>query len=158
MKKFKPIQVFPNSRAKTMRYKNVFHNSFSRLSKGAAYVALGLGAILSSNASAADLTIHLAGAASVTRKSVEYRCDATGASIGLPAGPFTAEYINAGGNRLVVVPIAGNMLIFSNVLAGSGARYVAQTFTWWEAGGSVTLYSDSLAGKSQSICKPVAAK
>jgi membrane-bound inhibitor of C-type lysozyme len=140
-----------------MRYQNVFHNAFSRLIKGGAYVALGLGAAFSA-ASAADLTIHLAGAASVSRKSVEYKCDATGASIGLPAGQFSAEYINAGGNSLVVVPIAGNRLIFSNVLSASGARYVAQTFTWWEAGGSVTLYSDSLAGKSQSICKPMAAK
>lgn len=104
-------------------------------------------------ATAADLTVHLAGAATISRKTVQYQCDATGTKIGVPAGSFSVEYINGGGNSLVVVPIAGNTLIFSNVMSASGARYTAQTFTWWEAGGSVTLYSDSLAGKSQSVCR-----
>jgi membrane-bound inhibitor of C-type lysozyme len=104
-------------------------------------------------ATAADLTIHLAGSATVSRKTVQYQCDAAGAKIGVPAGSFNVEYINGGGNSLAVVPIAGNTLIFSNVMSGSSARYTAQTFTWWEAGGSVTLYSDSLAGKSQSVCR-----
>jgi membrane-bound inhibitor of C-type lysozyme len=104
-------------------------------------------------ATADDLTIHLAGAATISRKTVQYQCDAAGAKIGVPSGRFNVEYINGGGNSLVVVPVAGNTLIFSNVMSGSGARYTAQTFTWWEAGGSVTLYSDSLAGKSQSVCR-----
>jgi membrane-bound inhibitor of C-type lysozyme len=104
-------------------------------------------------ATAADLTVHLAGAATIFRKTVQYQCDATGTKIGVPAGSFSVEYINGGGNSLVVVPLAGNTLIFSNVMSASGARYTAQTFTWWEAGGSVTLYSDSLAGKSQSVCR-----
>jgi membrane-bound inhibitor of C-type lysozyme len=101
---------------------------------------------------AADVTIHLADNASISRKSVEYQCDDNGTKIGVPAGPFSVEYINGGGNSLAIVPISGHSLIFSNVIAGSGARYMAQQYTWWEGGGAVTLYSDSLAGKMQSAC------
>jgi membrane-bound inhibitor of C-type lysozyme len=123
------------------------------------HMSLALGLIGCINAaSGADLTIHLAGSEAISRKTVEYRCDGVAAKLGLPPGSFTVEYINAGSNSLVAVPISGNTLIFSSVLAASGVRYTAGTFTWWEAGGSVTLYSDSLAGKAQSVCKPVAAK
>jgi membrane-bound inhibitor of C-type lysozyme len=110
------------------------------------------------DAAATDLTIHLAGTAAMTHKTVEYKCDANGAQIGVPATPFTVEYIYGGGNSLVVVPMAGNSVIFSNVSSASGARYTAQTFTWWEAHGTVTLYSDGLTGKSQSACQPVKSK
>jgi membrane-bound inhibitor of C-type lysozyme len=104
-------------------------------------------------AQATDLTIHLAGTENLTHKTVQYSCDAAGEKIGVPAGSFTVEYINGGGNSLVVVPIAGNSLIFTNVISGSGARYTARDLTWWEGHGEVTLYTDSLSGKSKSTCK-----
>jgi membrane-bound inhibitor of C-type lysozyme len=105
-------------------------------------------------AGATDVTIHLSGSQPVSRKTVQYQCDAKAAAIGLSAAAFPVEYINGGGNSLAVVPIHGNSLIFANVMSGSGARYAAGQYIWWEAGGSVTLYSDSLAGKSQSACHP----
>ena len=104
---------------------------------------------------AADLSIHQPKSATFIRKSVQYSCDAAGHKIGVPDGVFSVEYINGGGNSLVVVPIGGTSLIFSNVTSGSGARYAAQQYIWWEAHGAVTLYSDSLAGKLQSACKTV---
>jgi membrane-bound inhibitor of C-type lysozyme len=99
--------------------------------------------------------VHQPANTSFSRKTVQYSCDANGSKIGVPSGTFSVEYINGGGNGLVVVPIDHNALVFSNVFAGSGARYVAQQYTWWEAGGAVTLSTDSLAGKMQSTCKPV---
>jgi membrane-bound inhibitor of C-type lysozyme len=105
-------------------------------------------------AGATDLTIHLSGSQPVSRKVVQYQCDAKAAAIGLPATAFPVEYINGGGNSLAVVPVHGNSLIFANVMSGSGARYAAGQYIWWEAGGSVTLYSDSIAGKMQSACHP----
>ena len=105
--------------------------------------------------SATDLTIHLPKAATLSHKIVHYQCDPNGAKIGVPAGSFAVEYINGGGNSLVVVPVSGNALIFSNVMAGSGARYTAQQYKWWEAGGAVTLTSDALAGKIETSCKVV---
>ena len=105
-------------------------------------------------AGATDLTIHLKGTQPLTRKTVQYQCDAQGAAMGLPATAFPVEYINGAGNSLVVVPVHEASLIFANVNSGSGARYAAGQYIWWEAGGSVTLYSDSMAGKTQSACHP----
>ena len=100
---------------------------------------------------AADLTIPLPGNADMAKKTVQYRCDLGGAKLGLPADVFPVEYINGGGNSLVVVPISGKSMIFVTVLSASGARYVAQQYTWWEAKGSVTV--SSLQDKSQSTCR-----
>jgi membrane-bound inhibitor of C-type lysozyme len=114
-------------------------------------------AVLSSSvaASATQLTIQLSGSQPLTRKTVQYQCDAHAAGIGLPAGVFPAEYINGAGNSLVVVPVHGASTIFANITSASGARYAAGQYIWWEAGGAVTFYSDSLAGKSQSVCHRV---
>jgi membrane-bound inhibitor of C-type lysozyme len=117
-----------------------------------ALVAVGLFAVA---APSEDITIHLPAGASVSRKTVQYQCDAQGPKIGVPAGTFSVEYINGGGNSLVVVPISGKSLVFSNVISASGARYAAQQYVWWEAKGTVTLYSDSLDGKLQSACRPL---
>ena len=138
-----------------MQRKNLLKTFALCTIKSTKYVLIALGLIAPvSTLSATDLTIKRANTPAISRKTVEYQCDSTGTKMGVPAGPFPVEYLNGGGNSLVVVPVAGNSLIFSNVFAGSGARYVAQQFTWWEAHGSVTLSSDSLAGKSQSTCKP----
>ena len=108
--------------------------------------------------SATDLTIHLPDTVPVTRQQVLYQCDVTGSQIGVPASPFPVEHITGGGNSLVIVPIAGNALIFSNVSSGSGAHYRAQQYTWWEAQYSAILYSNSLTGKLQTACHPVSHK
>ena len=109
-------------------------------------------------AGATDLTIHLKGTQPLTRKTVQYQCDAQGAAMGLPATAFPVEYINGAGNSLVVVPVHEASLIFANVNSGSGARYAAGQYIWWEAAGAVTFYSDSLAGKTQSLCHRAGAK
>ena len=75
--------------------------------------------------------------------------------MGLPATAFPVEYINGAGNSLAVVEVHGNSMIFANINSGSGARYAAGQYIWWEAGGAVTFYSDSLAGKAQSACHRV---
>jgi membrane-bound inhibitor of C-type lysozyme len=118
------------------------------------FIALAALSCSTALASASDLTIHLTGSQPVSRKTVQYQCDAKAAAIGLPAATFPVEYINGAGNSLAVVPVHGNSLIFANVMSGSGARYAAGQYIWWEAGGSVTMYSDSMAGKMQSACHP----
>jgi membrane-bound inhibitor of C-type lysozyme len=109
-------------------------------------------------AGATDLTIHLSGTQPISRKTVQYQCDGQAAATGLPATAFSVEYINGGGNSLVIVPVNGASLIFTNVTSASGARYAAGQYIWWDAAGSVNFYSDSLAGKSQSACHRVGAK
>lgn len=115
-------------------------------------------ASLTNAALAEDITIHLPQNATVSRKTVQYRCDGQAAKIGVPAGTFSVEYVNGGGNSLAVVPINGGPLIFSNVISASGARYAAQQLIWWDAKGAVTIYADSLNGKVKSACNPVPAK
>jgi membrane-bound inhibitor of C-type lysozyme len=107
-------------------------------------------------AGAADLTIHLNGSQPITRNTVKVQCDAQGSKMGLPSGIFSVEYLNGAGNSLAIVPVGGDLLIFANVFAGSGARYAAKEFVWWDAAGrGITFSSDSLAGKMSSTCHHV---
>ena len=104
-------------------------------------------------ARATDITIHLSGSEPMSRNTAKYQCDGQGTKMGLPAGVFSVEYLNGAGNSLAVVPVAGHSLIFANVTSGSGARYAAGSYIWWEAGGrGVTFSSDSIAGKMTSEC------
>ena len=113
----------------------------------------------SATAPATDLTLHLNSNQPVTRQTVQYRCDAQGEAMGLPAGPFSVEYVNGAGNSLAILPVHGASLVFSNVYAGSGARYAALDYIWWDAAGRSTSFSsDSIAGKMRSDCHRVAAK
>jgi membrane-bound inhibitor of C-type lysozyme len=108
---------------------------------------------------AADLTISLTGGGAITRRAVKFQCDEHAGELGLPTGPFTVEYLNGAGNMLAVVPIGGRSLIFSNVISGSGARYAANRYIWWDAGSrGVHLYSDSPAGKAQTSCHSLRAE
>lgn len=108
--------------------------------------------LLASTAWAADLVIPLPETADISRKTVQYQCDAAGSKLGLPAGAFKVDYINGGGNGLAVVPISGKPMIFVTVLSGSGARYAAQQYIWWEAHNQVTV--SSLQGQRKSVCTP----
>jgi membrane-bound inhibitor of C-type lysozyme len=104
-------------------------------------------------ASATDLTIHLRGSGQVSRSTIRYQCDSEGAKMGLPATAFSVEYINGAGNSLAILPVNGKSLIFANVVSGSGARYAAGQYIWWDAAGrSVSFSSGSLAGKMRSEC------
>jgi membrane-bound inhibitor of C-type lysozyme len=107
---------------------------------------------------AADLTIHLAGDAPVSRHVVKFQCDSTGVQLGLPTGAFPVEYLDGAGNSLAVLPIGGRSLIFANVISASGARYASGRYVWWDAGSrGVHLYSDfdSLDGKKEASCHSV---
>jgi membrane-bound inhibitor of C-type lysozyme len=103
-------------------------------------------------AGATDVTIHLNGTQAISRNTIKYQCDTQGAKMGLPDGVFSVEYLNGAGNSLVIVPVGGNSVIFANVVSGSGARYAAGEYIWWDAGGGVNFSSDSLAGKMSSSC------
>jgi membrane-bound inhibitor of C-type lysozyme len=103
-------------------------------------------------ARATDVTIHLSGSEPISRSTMKYQCDGQGNKMGLPAGVFSVEYINGAGNSLAIVPVGGHSLIFANVTSGSGARYAAGSYIWWEAGGRVTISSDPIAGTMSAEC------
>src|SRR5665213_1245006 len=104
------------------------------------------------SALAEDLSVRLPGV-EVTRIHASFECGADGVALGLPSGPFTVEYLNAGENHLAVLPIHGQALVFANVISGSGARYAAGRYIWWDAGGrGVTLYADGVDGHPKAEC------
>ena len=110
-------------------------------------------ALCSAVLGASDLTLHLKGTEAVKRTTVKYQCDTQGAKMGLPPGVFEVEYLNGAGNHLAVVPVKGNSMVFVTVPSGSGAKYAAGEFTWWEAGGRGTTFSSDFPGpKASSEC------
>ncbi|RZU42126.1 MliC family protein [Edaphobacter modestus] len=118
---------------------------------------VGIAVVLcSALAGASDLTLHLKGTDPVKRNTVQFQCDAQGATMGLPAGTFAVEYLNGAGNHLAVVPVKGNSMIFVTVPSGSGAKYAAEEFTWWDAGGRGTTFASDFPGpKASSACHVV---
>jgi membrane-bound inhibitor of C-type lysozyme len=55
------------------------------------------------------------------------------------AEPFDVEYVNAAPIFLAFVPVAGEKLIFVNVMSASGARYASGQYEWSTKGGEATL-------------------
>lgn len=112
------------------------------------------GAVLgiSAMALAENLTVPLPGV-QVTRIRATFTCGADGVALGLPSQPFVVEYVNAGENHLAVLPIHGKSMVFANVMSGSGARYAASRYIWWDAGDrSVTLYAEGVDGHPRADC------
>lgn len=72
-----------------------------------------------------QLSIALSGDAE--RRTVRYECE------GIEA-PVVVRYVNAAPNFLALVPVGGHTLVFVNVAAASGARYVAGPYEWWTSG------------------------
>ena len=127
------------------------------LKKGSA-IAIAL-VSLTAMARATDVTLHLKGSKAMSRSTVQYQCDDVGVKMGLPTGAFSVEYLNGAGNSLAILPMNGESIVFANVFSGSGARYAAKQYIWWDAAGrSVSLSSDSLAGKMRSECHRISSK
>ena len=78
---------------------------------------------------ALQLVLELPGNAE--RNIVRYECDGV--------EPFAVDYVNASPTFLAIVPIAGERLLFVNVIAASGARYVSGPYEWWTRGSEATL-------------------
>ncbi len=79
-------------------------------------------------------------------ESVRYVCG------GADQTPFTVQYVNAGADHLAVIPLGQDARIFVNVIAASGARYVAGEYEWWVKGDSATLTNQMDAAASRD-CK-----
>lgn len=84
------------------------------------------------------LTIPLPVGGEVTASAARYSCDGGEA--------FTVQYINAGANRLALLPVDGEDRIFVNVISGSGARYASGEYIWWSRGASATLENELSEG------------
>lgn len=54
-------------------------------------------------------------------------------------GHFMVSYLNADMTALAVLPVDGNMLAMANVISGSGAKYVADRYSWATQGDEATF-------------------
>lgn len=118
------------------------------------YAAVLAGAVLAVSAAALaeNLTVPLPGT-QVARIRATFACGADGVALGLPSQPFTVEYLNAGENHLAILPLHGKSMVFANVISGSGARYAAGRYIWWDAGDrGVTLYAEGIDGHPKADC------
>jgi membrane-bound inhibitor of C-type lysozyme len=83
-----------------------------------------------------SVTLSLGGNAD--KKVVTYDCEAH--------APLVVTYINAAPNFIAVVPITNDEnsltddMVFVSVLTGSGAKYEAGPFVWWNKGTDATLH------------------
>lgn len=105
-------------------------------------VMLALMAGWAGQASAADLGLTLPLSTDATITAARYQCD--------DGRDLPLRYVNAGGNALAIIPLEGEDLIFVNVVAASGARYVAGMWEWWSKGDEATL---TRAGEPGITCK-----
>ena len=99
--------------------------------------ALALTTLAAGAQTLTPLTLDLPGTAE--RTTVAYACK-TGAAA--DAEPLSVEYINLPDNNFALLPIEGKPTLFVGVLAGSGAKYVANDMVWWTKGPRGDLYSE----------------
>lgn len=93
----------------------------------------------------------------VGRQDVDYTCsldekkagdDVRSLRTSLPVGRFTVTYLSADIMALAVLPVDGRVMVFANVVAGDGARYVGDRYSWWAKGDQVTFAREDKEGVS----------
>ncbi len=83
-----------------------------------------------------EITIPLPDGVAVERTQGSYSCDGRMVDV---------EYINAGTVSLAVLRFDGELVVASNVVSGSGARYAGGRYVWWSKGDEALLI-DEMAG------------
>lgn len=80
-------------------------------------------------------------------RSIRYSCtDGT---------ELNVQYINSGANALAMMRLAGDDLIFVNVISASGARYVSGAREWWTKGNEGSLRNET-TGADAITCTDMA--
>lgn len=90
---------------------------------------------------AAEIAIPLPEDTPVETSEVRYDCG---------DHALTVTYINAGPVSLAVTQIGDQMLVASNVISGSGARYAGSHYIWWSKGDTADLY-DLMQGEDEPV-------
>ena len=79
-----------------------------------------------------DILVRLPAETSVEILRSDYRCG---------KDTIKVEYINAGSVNLArLVMDDGTIVVASNVIAASGAKYAGGQYVWWTKGAKATLY------------------
>jgi membrane-bound inhibitor of C-type lysozyme len=118
-----------------------------RLTAIAAVTLAGLLPAAAQTAGSANsaLTLTLEGRDTAELRTVTYDCE------GLD--PLTVEYVNAAPNFLALVPVEGETLVFTAVLAASGVRYAAAQWEWWTTGAEASLRDLTLGPDAEPVAQ-----
>jgi membrane-bound inhibitor of C-type lysozyme len=87
---------------------------------------------------AVSVDVGLSFSGDADKKTVTYGCESH--------APLTVTYINAPPNYVAIVPITNDEtgqtddMVFVSVITGSGVRYEAGRYVWWNKGSEAWLY------------------
>lgn len=101
-------------------------------------IGAGLGVVMGCGAAHAQLALTLPLSLDATMTAARYECD--------DGRDLAVRYVDAGANSLAIIPLEGEELVFVNVVAASGARYVSGMWEWWGKGQEATLTRVDQAG------------
>jgi len=91
------------------------------------------------------LTLTLQGRESTEQTTIAYDCPG--------AEPLSVTYLNAAPNFLALVPVEGETMVMSAVLAASGVRYAAGQYEWWTSGTDASLYDRTLGPDASPVAE-----
>ncbi|MCV9965990.1 META domain-containing protein [Pararhizobium sp. BT-229] len=92
---------------------------------------------LAAHTVSAELILNIPGAQTVDRQTAAFDCGGKAVAV---------EYINAGPVSLVTLAIGEEFIVASNVISGSGAKYMGGQYVWWTKGNEATLF-DTMKGE-----------
>jgi membrane-bound inhibitor of C-type lysozyme len=97
------------------------------------------------SAAQTSLQISLDTAGDFERRVLAYDC--------ATEEPLVVTYINAAPNFLALVPVAGETepMVFAAVVSGSGVRYAAGQWIWWNKGIDGSLYDTTLGEDAEPV-------
>lgn len=101
-----------------------------------------------------NIILPVGQAAQVHTQTVRYHCSGAQALLSsFPQGSVAVEYINAGAIHLASLQVDGKPMVFANVIAASGAKYVADNFIWWTKGDTAFFSNQTQDTATQVTCE-----
>jgi membrane-bound inhibitor of C-type lysozyme len=120
--------------------KEMFVERIGRVIRSSAMTAGTLCLIFASH-SAAAMPLTVPQIQTATANTLRYQCRGGSA--------LTVQYMNMKNKQsFALLTVDGRKMLFVNVLAASGAKYVGDHYTWWTKGPEGTLTDDTADPKS----------
>jgi membrane-bound inhibitor of C-type lysozyme len=101
---------------------------------------------------AALLTAHAAQAMPLTVSQIQTASKQTTPYLCKDGKRVSVQYTNTRNQQsFAALTVDGRKLLFVSVIAGSGAKYVADQYTWWTKGPEANLYDEMAAKDSPPL-------
>jgi membrane-bound inhibitor of C-type lysozyme len=108
--------------------------------------------ILTASACVASIATHAAHAMPLTVPQIQTASVQTTRYDCKDRKSVSVQYTNTRNRQsFAALTVDGRKLLFVNVIAGSGAKYVADQYTWWTKGPEANLYDEMAAKDSPPL-------